>query len=1400
MSEVFMLTRPNLYRMLVVGLAFMPLVAAAQLPLPLDRENVPAELRGWAQWAIRNNAQKLCPRLNGIEQSWRCAWPGALELSLDDEGGRFTTTWTLYREQPVPLPGGVEHWPHEVLVDSVAVAVVGHDGPPAVELAAGVHRLAGRLTWPVLPESLRLPLATGIVRLQVRGRAVDFPRIEDGRLLLAQTLSQDQDPAREHLELSVHRRLHDSVPVVLTTRLLLDVGGPAREVVLAPALPDGFIALGLTSPLPARLETDGRLRLQVRAGRWELFIEARHRGPLRATGMAKPDGLWSRNEVWVVAADPAARVAQVEGVAATDPRQTALPPEWQSLPAYRLLPGDELQFVEKRRGDSDPAPDALTLDRRIWLDFDGRGYTFQDLLGGRLTRSRRLEMGAETTLGRVALGGADQFITRVPGSSGSGVEIRQSELTAVAESRIEGSGHTLPAVGWDHDFDSVAARLDLPPGWRLLAVTGVDRVERVDRALGVRRSRFPSWTLLDLFLCCIVVMAILNLRGRGWAAIAVLTLALTWREPQALQWSWLLLLAALALAEKLPMRRGQVFGRWLVRAMLAILLIAAPPFLLREAQLALHPVMARPYPSLGSETDLDREPDSLAAEFAIANGMQWGGPLPGDRPSAPDQVKELQAVVQTGPGVPSWSWERLYLFWNGPVQRDQQLRLFLIPPWLNRILGLLRCGLVIAVLIGLLRPRQGSWRGLLPRSGAAVALALLVPALTLVAEPAAAQGTFPPAEVLDDLTKRLLAAPACAPDCADLAAMTLVLQDDGLELRLTVHAIVEGAVPLPGGVAQWLPRQVLLDGRPAPGLLREGQPLWVLVSAGVHQIQLSGQVPPGGVFHLPLPLVPRRVTVTARGWRVDGVHSDGTVDEVLQLSRTAEAGTRSEPTATLSAGELAPYLTITRTLDLRLTWEVHTTVARLSPAETPIVIEVPLLVGESVTTAGIRSEAGRVLVNMAPGAAGLSWDSALAGSAEIRLVAPATDGWCERWRVMASPIWHLETAGIPPIVAPPDADQRVPEWRPWPAEELTLRLNRPGGVGGATLTIDGSVLEVEPGSRATSVVLDLDLRTSRGGSHELLLPPTARLTSLTLNGQSLPPRQEERAVRVQLSPGRQKVHLEWRQEGGMGTLFRTPEIAIGAPSVNARLKLSVPYGRWLLLMSGPRLGPGVRFWSLFLFLGLAAVALGHLRQVPLRTWHWLLLLLGLSQFSFGLDGSWQPAWVRVTAAMIVIGWFLALAWRQQRGETLNGPGFDFTQLILAGWTVASLLVLFIVICNGLLGRPEMFVAGNQSVRWTLNWFQDRCQPTLPQATVLSLPLLAFQLTMLAWALWLAAALLGWLRWAWQAFSSGALWKPLRRAAPPEPETGPDQATATANEETDPEDRGRKEEDAPDDVG
>ena len=238
---------------------------------------------------------------------------------------------------------------------------------------------------------------------------------------------------------------------------------------------------------------------------------------------------------------------------------------------------------------------------------------------------------------------------------------------------------------------------------------------------------------------------------------------------------------------------------------------------------------------------------------------------------------------------------------------------------------------------------------------------------------------------------------------------------------------------------------------------------------------------------------------------------------------------------------------------------------------------------------------------------------------------------------------------------------------------------------------------------------------------------------------------QKREVIIPLKPGSQTVDLQWHQGSDSSLLITAPSVNIGKDAVNADVIFQMPRNRWILMTTGPRLGPAVLFWSYFAVIILAAFGLGKVTWTPIKTRQWLLLGLGLTQ-------------IHPLAAIMIVGWLLALGLRQKHQFSKNWFSFNATQIILVAWTVAALIGLYVSIQKGLLGIPSMQIAGNGSSDFWLHWTQDRIDGTMPQPHVLSLPLFVFRILMLLWALWLAHSLLKWLRWGWQCFSEGGLWK------------------------------------------
>ena len=1350
-----------------------------QLPaLAIELNDVPEPLKPWVTWALHGEQQAGCPFYYSDAGNRRCAWGSALELKLEADGGRFSQRWQAQRAGWAPLPGDAQNWPQTVMLNGKPAAVAERNGLPMLWLPPGSHQINGAFIWPRLPETLQLAPATGLVDISLNGRALESPYLdEQARLWLQREATAST--AEDHLELRVHRLLDDDIPARLTTRLQLSVSGKPRELLLAPALLADFTPISLQSPLPARLEADGKLRVQARAGDWQIILTARHDGPLAALALPPSgQGTWVEEEVWAFEAHNPLRLVTIEGAPAIDPQQTTLPEEWKRFPAYRMTPGATLKLIEKKRGDPDPAPDQLSLHRRLWLDFDGGGFTAQDRINGAINRSWRLDMAAPAQLGRVEVDGQAQMITQ--GKDGAaGIELRQGRADIVAESRFPHAGKTIAAVAWRQDFQNVTAELQLPLGWKLLATRGVDSAPG---------AWLAGWNLLDIFLALVVAFAASRLWGWRWGLLALLMMALVYPEAEAPQWIWLNLLAAAALIRYLPAGNARrVALGYRALALISLLLIALP-FAVQQIRVGLYPSLEMPGASIASGVFDKKEASTVAVPNAVEVPKPAAAPLEDgntqnlepaqaearaemdnamagksavsapayDHFSASVIAREKKfmpmkrqmaehdpnARIQTGPGLPEWSWNSYALRWSGPVRHDQTLQLWLLSPNINLLLAFLRVILVAALAWRMLdRPLPS----LKPHAASVAMLLLLLGIFTPMDRVLA--GEQPTPELLEQLRQRLTQPPPCLPLCASSPRMQLEVKGGVLRLRQQIDTLEDVAVPLPGGDRHWRPQHVIVDGESQPGLLRQGDNLWLRLPKGSHQVLLEGSLGARDNVEIPLPLRPHLVTAAVEGWSLEGVRDDGRPEDNLRLKRERRTGDVTTPQ---SVDNLPPFVLIERTLQLGLKWQVETRIIRLSPPGVAVVLQVPLLPGEAVVSEWVQSKDGQAQVSMAPNASELSWSSTLQEAPRLTLQAAKQNQWAESWQVDASPIWHVEFNGLAPVAHQSEDGQRRPSFRPWPGEQLTLDISRPQAVPGQTLTIDSSFLTVKPGRRDTDTTLQFRLRSSQGGQHAVTLPADAELLNVSIDNQPQPIRAQSGKLTLPVVPGMQNFSVSFRQPHGIAWRTTTPAPDIGSPSVNTHITVEPPQDRWILFLNGPRLGPAVLFWGVLLVLAMLSWALGKVPLTPLKAHHWLLLGVGLTQ---------TPP----ETALIIAGWLLALGWRGRDGASWNKNGFNLMQIALGVWTLAALGALFYAIQHGLLGLPEMQIAGNGSSASSLNWFQDRSAAVLPQAWLISVPLWVYRALMLVWALWLAAALMSWLRWGWGCYTAGGIWKKLSLA-------------------------------------
>ena len=1383
-------------------LAYSAAVAmGAPLARPVDLTGAPPALQVWRDWALFQQEFRQCPLLVGAAgvdaEDFLCTWPGLLALDVNDEGAIFAQDWKLAADAWVSLPGDSRDWPQGLTVNGTPHPTLLRDGTPALWLKSGEHRVRGRILWQERPQALSIPAASALVSLRIDGKLVQPLQRQNNRLTLGRSAAIANEAA-DSMELQIYRKLTDSIPAQLVTHIQLQVSGKPREVRVAPALPEHFIATALETPWPARLDAEGHLQIQVQPGQATLVLNARATKPLQQLKARLPETL--AQEVWSYEAVPSLRTAAVvpEGDAmAVDPKQAGVPSPWHALPAFAMSESSGLAMEERSRGLSMDEANRLTLSRKMWLDFSGEGYFARDNIRGRMQQGWRFDVAMPHQLQRADARGEPLLVTKGIPEEGAtrgwtGIEWRSPEVALNASLRVAaGPSSALPVTGWQQTFDFVEMVLHLPYGYKLLAAPGAD---------AANDSWIARWTILDIFFAAFIALLAWRLLGFGGGLVAAAYLLLAFKELQAPLWTLAVVLVLGLLSRALPDGWVGKILRFIQRVALAIFFLMAAVFVPAQLRAALHPQLEpsdngysygyqghQSYEANALEAEermavvkmLDDAPEP--AESASVARKSFGSappPPPSSRPKAALRYAQSN-VVQTGMAEPNWDIGQHYnLRWTGPVLATQSVRFIISPPWLTRLLRL-----AMVVLLGLIlwRVTRGALlRKLKPataqgKPGAAtVAMCMLVGAACLHPSSALAQeaAAFPPQELLQTLQERLNQPPRCAPECAGIALADIHAKDSLLRVRLEAHAGDSVALPLPVAEDNTVLLRVRVNGRLVDAVHSHNERGHVALPHGVHSVELD-YAALGGDTSLHFSVRPSRVVFSGQGWRADGIDEDRLINETLHLSRVvAETPNAAERVKEGGAQQFPAYMRVVRALRFDLDWTVKTVVTRISPREGGLTLTLPLLSGEHVTTPGIKVQGEEATVSLGHTEFQTQWDSRLNKRETLQLVAPALTERTEVWRVELSPSWHIDWEGVPVTLLDVGGEAMF-EFHPLPGETLTLTLTSPSVVEGRLRAVDSAHLSHAIGVRASQHTLSFRLRASQGGEHAIVLPSSdMEVLSVQRNGESLNLRPRDGKLTLPVLPGEQTFLVSLRELREMDTLITMPAFNLGLPTANIELKAELPEQRWLLAAFGPSVGPAVLYWGeLAVALVLALLLTLFLARhggSALRFHHWFLLVLGFSTFS----------WV---ALAVVAFWLIALDWRRRAGAMLHWRVLSFyaVQFGLMLLTVVALVCLVAVIPKSLLGMPDMGVIGHGSFGNRLLWFADQSEGALPTVTLLSLPLWVYRVTMLLWALWLAQAVIGWLRRGFAAWKQGGLrWKVQVGPTPPAAPSAVDEASTT----------------------
>ncbi len=1350
-------------------LLLITLFSLSLAPLAQAEREIPAPLLEWQDWATWDVKDLDNPPVYNNPQKRLGLWPSQLSLNITKTSGNFTLQTTTYGEDWITLPGTRDLWPQNVKRNGQPVAVTERNGKPVVYLTNPFRgNFTGSFSWDTPPQRFQIPAETGLLRLTVNGTPNPSATWDGGGTLWLKN-QQTESAEKDFISAQVYRLVGDGIPMWLTTEIELKVSGKSREETIGHILPAGWKLSALNSPIPVAVDETGLLKAQVRAGKWTIRATAFHLTDAKTIRYAETSSPPVINELIAFQSKPDFRLAEITGIPMVDVSQTTLPQDWRNFPVYQWDNRQSFQIEERMRGMGIQKPEGLRINRELWLDQDAGSLTFRDHISGQMQEIWRLDVADNRELGSVRIDGEGQLVTLNPETEAKGVEIRNRNLNLQATGRMPHASQ-LSATGWQTDADSVHVAMNLPPGWRLFAVFGAD---------WVNGDWLTAWTLLDLFLLLVFSIAVAKLWNLPAGILAFVAFGLSYHEPNAPRYLWFFLLAPLALQGVL--KNGKIHqiviaSKYIILSLLVLCLI---PFITKQLQSGLYPQLEKPIYRSGLMSQTFSKPSSQteAGGFVVEEDMNME--LPQSAPASDQSVRRMElqdqlggqaskmtlsrknwglsssnmaydskARIQTGPGIPEWSWNAVSFGWNGPVTAEQTVHPILIPLWLQRILILLRVGLLITLIATLVQGRIPKFcipqLGKSPKAKPGLAAIFCAGLLLFALSSGTAHAQFPDQPMLDTLRDRLTQTSPAFPNAAEIPTASISLRDNQVSITAQIHTAARCVVPLPGRLSSWSPVSVTVNGQSQPTLRREDGFLWVALEAGVHQIRMDGLLSQGTEWEWTFMLKPRQVTIDAPGWNFTGVKPNHVPESQIFFTRQQKT---SAGEATYDHHETETAVVIDRRIETGLVWKVQTSVSRLSGTGKAVSIRVPMLPGENVLSSNIIVKDGLAEIRLGAQQSGISWESELSITEELKLTTRQDDSWIERWHLTNSPVWNVSLTGLAPVFEVGNP-QLTPVWHPWPGESVTLNFSRPEAVIGATTTIRSVQHLISLGARQRSSQLTFTAECSLGQDFPLTLPPDAEITSVRFGDNPVPARIDNGKLMLALKPGSQKVEIKWIENRSLGFVSQADAVEFPVEVSNIRTEIKIPDNRWTLWAHGPLQGPAVQFWVILTCSLLAAWILGRIPGSPIKTTEWLLLALGLTQ-------------IHLLGAVFIAGWFFLIAWRGRNPQTTwPAYGFNALQLGLVVATVIMIALFIGVISKGLLGEPDMFIKGNGSYLHALKWYQPSTDGALPNTICLTVSIWAYRLLMLLWALWLAFSLIRWMKWGWPQFSTGGYLKPL----------------------------------------
>lgn len=694
--------------------------------------------------------------------------------------------------------------------------------------------------------------------------------------------------------------------------------------------------------------------------------------------------------------------------------------------------------------------------------------------------------------------------------------------------------------------------------------------------------------------------------------------------------------------------------------------------------------------------------------------------------------------VQTGPALPLWRWKGFGFNFMGPVSPDQKLKVYLISPFVNRILAVLRLLIISLLMILLIKksvPQKIIDKILTYKTmkKAATTGAFLI--ITLFTSSYNAYAEFPSSELLNELENRLKEKECQRPSCSNIEKLFINIHDN--KIFLTADVISEGlsAVYLPGPLSEFVLSDVAINGKSTNGYRSSSDGyLAVKVPDGRSKISVFAVIDHKDVT-LQFKQSPVHTSFSADGWLAEGISPSGTVAATVRIVPIDKENIFQENE---QKTDLGIWFNLDRKIELGEKNKIHTTITKLGDNNKTFNINLKLLPEEQVIEGPIADRKGNdAVVRFPENSRSITLESTLPEVSKISLHEEKTEFLSQTWQVFCSLALNCTYTGATPSDSP-SGNNKSWFWQPFPGDSVEINMKPLAAVKGESLTVDSLTHLVTWGMSRKQGEIQFTLRNTDQSSFSVDLPKDVHISSSTLDGRSGGVITSDGKSTFLLQPGEHSGVVSYEQNWNPDRVEYVTAVKLSEPVHNLNIHVKPSPDRWILWVGGLSWGPAVLIWAKLILIAILLVALSHFSFIDLGILNSAVLAVGLVSLPSLYMG-------------IPVIWFMVMKYLTLDQRDVNILSAHKWKVIFIILTILSFLQFYSIVESGLVIQPPMLIVGNQSSNYLLKWYIDHSTADVAQPWIVSLPISYWRFIMLLWSTWLAVNLIKWTKESVQVF-------------------------------------------------